>query len=269
MSPRSVIITGATSDIGSSCARLFAAAGDQLTLCDRNDAAGRLLIDEIVSAGGAATFVHSEVTNRLDMHNVIAECLEAYGRVDVLVHGMMELGSASFLEMTEEHFEAIVGAQLRGAFLINQAFARQVAAQLETEVNQGETTAAIVNLVSTEAYAATTRLAFATAQGGITQMTCAVALAMAPFGLRANAVSYGAINTEEVEDFDPKSIRASAPLGRMGEPGEVAQAVFFLASPAASFITGQSICVDGGRSAQSGAASYIEKKSAKPRSERT
>jgi NAD(P)-dependent dehydrogenase (short-subunit alcohol dehydrogenase family) len=106
--------------------------------------------------------------------------------------------------------------------------------------------------------AAPDHVAFATTQGGLHQMTKAVALALSPFGARANSVGIGAIATELPEESDEEEVGASVPLRRIGAPEEVAETVFFLASSAASYITGQSIFVDGGRMIRSGDAAPNE-----------
>lgn len=90
MSPRSVIVTGAAAGVGAACARRFAAAGDRLVLADRDEKNGRALAEEIIEKGGAAAFVLADVSNRLHVHNIVAEALEAYGRIDVLAHMALE-----------------------------------------------------------------------------------------------------------------------------------------------------------------------------------
>jgi NAD(P)-dependent dehydrogenase (short-subunit alcohol dehydrogenase family) len=239
-----VIVTGAAHGVGAACARRFAAAGDRLVLVDRDETALKKVFGELKLLGAEASVVHADARNRLQVHNVIAEALDAYGRVDALTHMAYEEHSAAFLETTEDDFERVVSANLRGAFLINQA----VAKQLIRQAKGGEPGGAIVNLMSVEAItAAPDHVAFATAQGGIHQMTKAVALALSPFGARANAVGIGAITGELPEDADADDLIADVPLRRVGAPEEVAETVFFLASNAASYITGQSIFVDGGR----------------------
>jgi NAD(P)-dependent dehydrogenase (short-subunit alcohol dehydrogenase family) len=240
---RSTIITGAAHGVGAACARRFAAAGDGLVLADIDEEAGKAIADEIVKAGGEAAFIHADVANRLHVHNIVAEALELYGHVDVLAHMSFEDYSAGFLDTSEEDFERVVASNLRSAFLINQAAAKQFVKQAG-RLSGAPAPAAIVNLMSVEAVtAAPDHVAFATTQGGIHQMTKAVALALSPYGVRANAVGIGMIRSETAE----AASRETAPLGRIGDPEEVAETVFFLASPAASYITGQCIYVDGGR----------------------
>lgn len=258
MSGRSVIIAGAASAIGEACARRFAAAGDRLVLADTNEAAGKALAAELADKGGAV-FVAASAANRLMVHNIIAEALETYGRVDVLVNATLEVASADFLEMSEDAFDAMVSANLKGAFLLCQATARQFAKQIE-QSSDSEGDYAIVNLLSTEAVtAAPGRTAFAASQGGLQQLSKAAALALSPYGVRVNAVGIGAVNAEYMDEFDYKSAKSTVPMGRIGDPAEIAEAIFFLASPAASYITGQTLFVDGGRLVRSGAADYVEK----------
>lgn len=244
MTRRSVIVTGAAYGVGAACARRFAAAGDRLVLADRDEKELRRVTEELKSQGREAAFVHADCASRLQVHNIIAETLDAYGRVDVLAHMAHEDYSAAFQQTSEEDFERVVTTNLRSAFLINQAAAKQFIRQSEA----GEGGGAIVNLMSVEAVtAAPDHVAFATVQGGLHQMTKAVALALSPYGARANAVGIGAITGELPEDSDAGALGEEVPLRRVGAPEEVAETVFFLASDAASYITGQTIFVDGGR----------------------
>jgi glucose 1-dehydrogenase len=250
MPSRSVIITGAAHGVGAACAKKFAAAGDRLVLADVNEEAGRAIAEELREAGAEAAFVHADVTNRLHVHNVVAEALDAYDRIDVLAHTVIEKFSAPFLETTEEDFERIVAANLRGAFLINQAVAKYFAKQAEN-ADAGAQPGVIVNIGSVEAVtAAADHVAFAASQGGLQQLTKAVALALSPHGVRANLVGVGAIKGEMDQNTEQKKVRAATPLKRIGDPEEVADVVFFLASDAASYVTGQCLYVDGGRLAQ-------------------
>jgi NAD(P)-dependent dehydrogenase (short-subunit alcohol dehydrogenase family) len=245
MGGRSVIVTGAAHGVGSACARRFAAAGDRLVLADCDEAGVRALADALSKEGGDVAFVHADGANRLQVHNIVVAALEAFGRVDVLTHMAFEDFSAPFLETEQEDFERVVAGNLKSAFLINQAVARQFIKQAKAGGAGG---GAIVNLISVEAVtAAPDHVAFATTQGGLHQMTKAVALALSRYGARANSVGIGAITGELPKDTDTDELGAVVPLKRIGSPEEVAETVFFLASPAASYITGQSIFVDGGR----------------------
>lgn len=262
MANRSVIITGATSYIGAACARRFIDAGDRVVLADEDEDALRDLA-ETLKAKGEVVFVTASTVNRLHVHNIIAEALETYGRVDVLVNAEITVDFCEFLELTEDKFDAMIQTNLRGAFLVNQAVCRQFVRQIEAANNE-EAEGAIVNLMSVEAVTvAADRVAFAVSQGGVHQLTKGAAIAMSPHGVRVNAVGFGAIKSDYMKDFDMKSARSTVPLDRVGDPEDVAEAAYFLTSPAASYITGQTVFVDGGRLVKSGAADYEEKRTDK------
>jgi NAD(P)-dependent dehydrogenase (short-subunit alcohol dehydrogenase family) len=259
MSHRAVVIVGAGSAIGTACARRFSAAGDNVVLADRNEKACRDLVAELQAKGAGAVFVSADISNRLHVHNIIAEALETYGRVDVLVNAVMEIFSGDFLETTEEQFDKMITTNLRGAFLVNQAAARHFVRQYENDPEDAPD-GAIVNIMSVEAVTATAdRTAFAASQGGLNQLTKAVSLALSQYGIRANTVGIGAIKGDFLRDYDQKSARTTVPLNRIGDPEEVAEAVYFLASPSASYITGQTLYVDGGRLVRSAASNYVER----------
>jgi NAD(P)-dependent dehydrogenase (short-subunit alcohol dehydrogenase family) len=249
-----VVVTGAAHGVGAACARRFAEAGDRLVLADADEKEGRNLAEEIRRKGGEASFVLGDVSNRLHVHNIVAHALETYGRIDALAHMAYEDFSAPFLETSEDEFDRAVVSRLRSAFLLNQAAAKHFIRQAEGGAADS-ISGVIVNLMSTEAViAAPDHVAFAATQGGLLQLTKAVALALSPYGVRVNAVGIGGIKSEDASSADMKRLKELAPLKRLGDPEEVAETVFFLASPAASYITGQCVYVDGGRMIRSVAA---------------
>lgn len=264
MTGRAIIVTGAGAGIGRATAMCFAKRGDCLILVDRDEAEGRAVAEQICEQGGQAGFFHADIAQALDVHNVMAEVLETYGRVDVLAHCDNYFFSAPLLGTTEEDFDRVIGANLRGTFLLNQAVVKQIIKQSEKSSDGGVDKAiscAIVNVTTTEAVTASAEHAiFAATQGGIAQLTKAVAMTLSPYGARANAIGAASIH-EEAESRDEgegdirKKTVSATPLARKGQPEEVANAICFLASPEASFITGQTLFVDGGQLAKYGSGS--------------
>ena len=260
MTARAIIVTGASAGIGRATAMCFAKGGDGLILVDRDEAQGRALAEQIIEQGGEASFFHADISQALDVHNIMAEVLDTYGRVDVLAHCDSYFFSAPLMGTTEEDFDQVIGANLRSTFLLNQAVVRQIIKQSEQVSDGGVDKAlscAIVNVTTTEAVTASAEHAiFAATQGGIAQLTKAVAMTLSPYGARANAIGAASIReeAESREDKDENARKSSptTPLARRGQPEEVANAICFLASPDASFITGQTLFVDGGQLAKYG-----------------
>ena len=256
MAGRSVIVTGAGGGIGRAAAFRFARSKDRLVLTDHDPVRGEAVANEIRSNGGTATFIQAELYKKIDVHNVVAEALDAYDAINVLAHCEHAFFSRPLLETTEDEFDEVIDRNLRVAFLMNKAVARQIVRQAEAVSDGGVDTAlsgAIVNVVSNEAVTASADHAlFAASQGAVVQLTKAVAMTLSPYGARANAVGAAAIkddldSSEATTRAAKLHVIAGTPLARRGEPEEAAAAVHFLASGEASFITGQTLFVDGGR----------------------
>lgn len=256
MAGRAVIVTGAGSGIGRAAALRFAKSKDRLILTDPDPAQGTAVRDEVVAAGGTASFIEAELHEKLDVHNVIAEALDTCGEINVLAHCETHFFAAPLLETSETDYDRVFDRNVRATFLINRAVAREIIKQAAAVSDGGVDTArsgAIVNVVSNEAVTASADHAiFVATQGAIVQLTKAVALTLSAYGARANAVGVAAIKSE-IDDVELRSREdkaravAETPLARRGEPGEAANAVHFLSSGDASFITGQTVFVDGGR----------------------
>jgi NAD(P)-dependent dehydrogenase (short-subunit alcohol dehydrogenase family) len=238
-----VIVTGAAQGIGAACAQRFVREGAKVLLADVNDAAGQALASEL-----QATYMHCDVSSKAQIDELVEKTLRQYGRVDVLVNNAGIFKAAPFLDVSEEDFDAVIRVNLKGSFLMAQAVARAMVAN--------KTRGSIINMSSVNGVLAIPSIAsYNMSKGGINQLTRVAALAMADHGIRVNAVAPGTIATELAQkavltDETAKAkIMSRTPMRRLGEPREIADVVAWLASDAASYVTGEIVTVDGGRMA--------------------
>ena len=237
---RVVVITGAAQGIGAACARRFSREQAQVVLLDIDDGLGESLAREL---GG--TYLHCDVGDRHQVESAVSKVMQTHSRIDVLVNNAGIFKAADFLDVTEDDFDAVLRINLKGSFLMGQAVAREM-----TKAGRGS----IVNMSSVNAVLAIPNIAsYNVSKGGINQLTRVMALALAPHNIRVNAVAPGTIATELAERAVLTSAEAKAkilsrtPMKRLGEPSEVADVVAWLASDAASYVTGEIVVVDGGR----------------------
>ncbi len=241
------LITGGAQVIGEACARLFLEQGAKVVIVDVDKEKGQALASQLQQQGHEILFLASDVGNKVEVDAVIAQVLAKHGRLDVLVSNAGIFKAAPFLEVSEYDFDEVLRVNLKGAFLVGQA-----AARVMKEKGGG----AIVHMSSVNAVMAIPEIAsYNVSKGGLNQLTRAMSLALADDGIRVNAVAPGTIATELASkavltsDDARNKILGRTPMKRLGNPAEVAHVVAFLASDAASYITGEVITVDGGRMA--------------------
>ena len=236
------IVTGGAQGIGEACARRFARERAKVVILDVDDGRGGSLATEL-----GAQYMHCDVGDKLDVDAAVARTLKMHGHIDVLVNNAGIFRAADFLDVTEEDFDEVLRVNLKGAFLMGQAVARAMA-----HTGGG----AIVNMSSVNGVLAIPNIAsYNVSKGGINQLTRAMALALADKGIRVNAVAPGTIATALAEkavltsDEARNKIMSRTPMRRLGLPEEIADVVAWLASDAASYVTGEIVTVDGGRMA--------------------
>lgn len=237
---RVAIVTGGAQGIGEACARRFAGDGAKVVIADLDAQRGQPL-----AAALGADFITCDVGDKAQVDALVAQVLKAHGRIDILVNNAGILRAADFLDISEADFDTVIRVNIKGAFLMGQAAARVMVAQ-----GGGN----IVNMSSVNATLTIPTIAsYNISKGGINQLTRVMALALADKGVRVNAVAPGTIATEmaikAVLATEEARVRVMSrtPMKRLGEPSEVADVVAWLASDAASYVTGEIVVVDGGR----------------------
>ncbi|HEY7021130.1 MAG TPA: glucose 1-dehydrogenase [Ktedonobacterales bacterium] len=243
LSEKVVIVTGGGSGVGRGVALRFAEAGSRVVAHYHSSAAGaEAVVQAITANGGRATSYQGDLSDSDAVTGLITHAIAAFGRVDGLVNNAGIYPLASVLEMMVEEWDTLMNANLRSVFLCTQAAARQMIAQASG--------GAIVNITSIEAEnPAPNHSHYNASKGGVLMYTRAAASELGRHGIRVNAVAPGLIWKDDIEQTWPDGVarwRHAAPLGRLGMPEDVADACLFLISPAARWITGASLTVDGG-----------------------
>ena len=238
------IVTGASRGIGHACAARLLREGARVMLVDvRPEGA-----EAAAALGEAARFFCADVSQKSDVDAMLAATLDAFGQVDILVNNAGVTHAADFLDLSEEDFDRVLRINLKSMFLCSQAVARAM-------VKRGQG-GCIVNMSSVNAeLAIPNQIPYVVSKGGVNQLTRVAALGLAQHGIRVNAIGPGTILTELARNAvmgSPEArhtILSRTPLGRCGEPEEIASIAAFLASDDASYMTGQTLYADGGRMA--------------------
>jgi 3-oxoacyl-[acyl-carrier protein] reductase len=241
---RIAVVTGAAGGIGKAVVQRFARDDIASILLDTDDAGGKSVAASLQQRSKQATFMRLDVTHEADVQSTFERIRSAHGKIDILVNvagGSMHRHTVEDFPLV--HWQTIIDLNLTGTFLC----CRAAAALMKTQKS-----GVIVNVSSDIAFSGDAeRSAYAAAKAGILGLTRSLALELAPFGARANAVAPGRIATARVRasysDAEWEAAAKRIPLGHAGEPEDVAETIAFLVSDAASHFTGQTLHVNGGR----------------------
>jgi glucose 1-dehydrogenase len=235
------IITGGTQGIGLACTQRLAAEGARVMLADIKPE-GQAAADAI---GTQARFFRADVSVKAEVEALVAATLAEFGSIDILINNAGVTHAANFLDLEEEDFDRVLRVNLKSMFLCGQAVARVMVKQQS---------GSIINMSSVNSeLAIPNQVPYVVSKGGVNQLTKVMSLNLAPHGIRVNGIGPGTILTELAKQAvlgSPEArhtILSRTPLGRCGEPEEVASIAAFLASDDASYMTGQTLFVDGGR----------------------
>ena len=238
------LVTGGASGIGRATAFAFARQGAKVIIADRRVAEGQETARQLVEAGAEAFFVPTDVSQAVEVEAMVDKTVAIYGRLDYAVNNAGIAAPGSLTELSEEEWNRLVDVNLKGIWL---CLKYEIPAMLEQRVGAIVNIASIAGVVGLKGYAA-----YGATKGGVIALTRGAAIEYAPFGIRINAVSPGPTETQALTKLPAEQrdrVAAWQPMARNGKPEEIANAVLWLCSDAASFITGQNLIVDGGHTA--------------------
>jgi glucose 1-dehydrogenase len=239
------LVTGGAQGIGLACAERFVADGAQVVIVDRDAARGQQAAADL-GGPGRARFVEGDVTAVGIAGQAIEAAVSAFGGIDVLLNNAGITHAADFLDLAVEDFDRVLGINLRSYFVFGQATARHM-------VEAGRR-GSIINMSSVNSVVAIpNQVPYCVSKGGVNMLTRVMSISLAQRGIRVNAIGPGTIATELARSAvlgspqAERTIMSRTPLGRLGEPQEVASVASFLASDESSYFTGQTLYPDGGR----------------------
>jgi len=253
LSGQSALVTGGGIGIGQAISLRLAEAGASIMITDINLEAANQTVEMIKVSGGKAQAIQADASSAADAKRTAQATIDTFGKLDILVNNAGIYPVSPFMETSETLWDRVLDLNLKGTFLYAQAIA-----EVMIKANQG---GKIINMASVDGIRPTGLVAhYNASKGGVIMLTKAMALELAPHRILVNAVAPGGILTpgtcqtgDEMQKVTGKSLEQMAvdigqrmPLGRMGEPEEVANVVLFLTSAAANYITGEIIVVDGG-----------------------
>jgi NAD(P)-dependent dehydrogenase (short-subunit alcohol dehydrogenase family) len=241
------LITGGTSGIGSATAIRFAQEGAKVAITGRNQERGEQVVQDIVASGGEALFIRSDVRKAGDCRQAVDLTLERFGRIDVLFNNAGVFHPKTIPDCTEEEWDETIDSSLKGAFLMSKY---TIPSMIENGGGSIIHTSSGWGVLGGDKAAA-----YCAAKGGLIVMAKAMAIDHGPQGIRVNCVCPGDVLTPMLPDdavkrgmsWDDYAVGAAErPLGRIGIPEDIANAVLYLASDESSFVTGDALVVDGG-----------------------
>jgi 3-oxoacyl-[acyl-carrier protein] reductase len=244
------IITGAAAGLGRATALRFARAKARLALWDVTESAATGLLSEVTEAGGEGIFSPVNVADPAAVKGAVEAVLQKWGRIDVLINNAGIVRDAQLIKwkdgavastMTDEQWDSVIGVNLKGPFVCTRAVAPTMIAQKAGVILSTTSVVGVFGNFGQTNYAAT--------KGGLITMTKTWARELGKFGIRVNAVAPGFIATDIVKSMPDKVLESMVqhtPLGRMSKPEDIAEAFFWLATDAASFVHGTVLSVDGG-----------------------
>jgi NAD(P)-dependent dehydrogenase (short-subunit alcohol dehydrogenase family) len=240
---KTVIVTGASGGLGAGIASRFAQAGADVVVAYRtNEGGAQVVVKGIESAGHRALAAQADVSQSAGAAALVDKTIQAFSALDVLINNAGSYPVSSLVDMSESEFDQVIADNLRSVHLCTQAAARAMIARGRS--------GAIVNIASIEAHnPAPQHSHYVAAKAAVVMYTLSAALELGGQRIRVNCVSPGLIWREGLERDWPQGVNgylSAAPLGRLGQPDDVADACLFLASPAARWITGADLVVDGG-----------------------